>query len=264
MEGGRWQPLMPRSPLSLHPAHLPLLLSHCQAMTESRPRGPATGRLWRPRANQSSGRKVSGGRHPPLSLSPSLSLPIAYGGRAIRVGVASLSAESCWEGRWTQAPDPALCEPDPASASRHPQRDGIDKCAHTSSSPGQGDDLTSCSCRPILQIRKLRLTRLRGVTCPRSLGQVWNAIELPEHTLQPLQVTQLRVRVRMGPRHSQPHADPRSCCQAAKASMSPPTPLPVMGPGSGPLGTPDCSVGPFQSLPGPLSCKPPTASSQAV
>lgn len=37
-----------------------------------------------------------------------------------------------------------------------------------------------------------------------------------------------------------------------------------MGPGSGPLGTPDCSVGPFQSLPGPLSCKLPTASSQAA
>lgn len=63
------------------------------------------------------------------------------------------------------------------------------------------------------------------MTCPRSLGRVWNAVELPKHALQPLQVTQLGVRVRMGPRQSQPHAEPRSHCQAAKASMSPPTPV---------------------------------------
>ena len=39
---------------------------------------------------------------------------------------------------------------------------------------------------PILQVRKLRLTRLREVACPRSLGLVWNAIGLAYHTLQPL------------------------------------------------------------------------------
>ena len=59
------------------------------------------------------------------------------------------------------------------------------------------------------------------MTCPRSLGQVWNAIGLAYHTLQPLQVTQLVVRVRTGPGDPQPRADPRSRCQAAKASMPP-------------------------------------------
>lgn len=55
------------------------------------------------------------------------------------------------------------------------------------------------------------------MACPRSLGLVWNAIGLAYHTLQPLQVTELGVRVRTGPRHPQPRADPRSPCQAAKA-----------------------------------------------
>lgn len=43
---------------------------------------------------------------PVLVPSPSLSLLISCGGRATRVGVASLSAESCWEGRH---PGPRPC-----------------------------------------------------------------------------------------------------------------------------------------------------------
>ena len=65
----------------------------------------------------------------PCPCPPSLSLLISCGDRAIRVGVASLSVERCWEGRWPRALDPALHEPDPPSTSQHPQRDGIDKCA---------------------------------------------------------------------------------------------------------------------------------------
>lgn len=55
---------------SLHASHLTPLWSRCRAMTGSRPQGPAAGRLWRPRASQSSGRRVGGGWHLPLSLFP--------------------------------------------------------------------------------------------------------------------------------------------------------------------------------------------------
>lgn len=51
----------------------------------------------------------------PCPCSPSQSLLISCGGRAIRVGVASLSVESCWEGRC-----PGLQTPHCMNQTHHP------------------------------------------------------------------------------------------------------------------------------------------------